>query len=164
MARIVIMTAPRPRSHRPSSDVRCSVGALATLASLLLALGWAPDTRAQGLALPDPTRPPAAFITPPSDTSEAAVEVPVLQSVIIADGRRGAIISGEYVPLGGRYRDGRLAQVGDAWVVLRGTDGVQTLRLYPAVQRRTESPREPAPGGAGKSGSNSTRIESKVAR
>lgn len=112
-------------------------GALLLLAVLVvLGAGAAGSARAQGAALADPTRPPAALLAGPAETPGAAAEVPLLQSVVISDGRRGAIISGQYVALGGRVGDARLARVEPSGVVLRGPGGELSLPLFPDVRKQ----------------------------
>jgi MSHA biogenesis protein MshK len=90
---------------------------------------------AQDAALPDPTRPPAAPLPAVTGSPAVAEDALRLQSVIISEGRRGAIIGGEYVALGGRVGDARLTRVEPSGVVLRGPAGEVTLPLFPAVRK-----------------------------
>ena len=74
----------------------------------LAALWLCASAQAQGLD--DPTRPPPGFrggagATRPAGSPEGLV----LQSVIISDTNRSAIISGEHVALGGKIGAARLA-------------------------------------------------------
>lgn len=83
--------------------------------------------------LPDPTRPPAAIMIP--DGMGAIEETPSgLQSVIISNKRRAAIIDGETVELGEKHGDARLIEVNETGVVLRGAQGRQVLTLFPGVK------------------------------
>ena len=86
--------------------------------------------------LPDPTRIPAEIMAPP--TRQAASSSSGLQSVIIAPGRRAAIINGQTVEQGGKYGDARLVQVNEGSVVLRGPQGKRVLTLFPGVMIRKE--------------------------
>jgi MSHA biogenesis protein MshK len=82
----------------------------------------------------DPTRIPAEISAPPAAGGEAAAPDSGLQSVIIAPGRRVAIINGRTVELGGKYGDARLIEVNENSVVLRGPQGKQVLTLFPGVE------------------------------
>ena len=85
-------------------------------------------------ALPDPTRPPAAFYEPANDAGE--VTGPVLQSVVIpVKGRPVAVISGQQVTLGGRYGESRLIRLSESEAVLQGPAGVERLPLTAAVTK-----------------------------
>lgn len=85
--------------------------------------------------LPDPTRPPAAIMTPSAEGGSPAEEASSgLQSIIISKKRRAAIIDGETVELGGKHGDARLIEVTEGSVVLTGPQGRQVLRLFPGVR------------------------------
>lgn len=82
----------------------------------------------------DPTRPPAAF-----DRGQGAAAVgtgPMLQSVLIASGRSEAIISGQTVRLGEKFGDAQVIKITDTEVVLRNGKELQTLRLFPSIEKR----------------------------
>jgi len=89
--------------------------------------------------LPDPTRPPA-FLFAPIDGEAAATEGAkgglVLQSVLIAPGRRTAIIGGRHVTIGERVGDFTLVRVDETEVLLRGPEGSRTLKLFPDSEKR----------------------------
>lgn len=89
--------------------------------------------------LPDPTRPPA-FLFAPVDSDAAATERSkaglVLQSVLIAPGRRTAIIGGRHLAIGDRLGDLTLVRVEETEVLLRGPEGSRTLRLFPDADKR----------------------------
>ena len=90
--------------------------------------------------LPDPTRPPASIA---SETTDAPRR-PVLQSIIIKGNSRAAIIDGERVELHGKFREARVARITESEVVLRSASGVETLKMYPDVEKtvkRAEAPR-----------------------
>ena len=105
----------------------------------ILAIGiaaWAAGgTFAQTLA--DPTRPPSGFS---ADGGAAPAAAPgamlVLQSVLIGDTARSAIISGEHVLLGQKIGGSRLVKVGETEVVLLEGKAHRTLKLFPAVDKR----------------------------
>ncbi|MBI2313151.1 MAG: hypothetical protein HYU77_11685 [Betaproteobacteria bacterium] len=97
-------------------------------------------------ALPDPTRPPPGVAVPgPTPGIGAAPAGPVLQSVYLSATRRAAIIDGQVVELGGKLGDARLIKVSESEAVLKGPEGMQTLRLFPSVEKRALTP-EPAKG------------------
>ncbi len=104
-----------------------------------LALGCFSAAWAQ--ALPDPTRPPAAWLAAQPKAagapSGADVEsVPQLQSLLIGPSRRYAIIDGQLVGVGDMFNDARVVAVRSTEVVLRSERGTQTLKLFPDVEKR----------------------------
>lgn len=87
-------------------------------------------------ALFDPTTPPMAMM-PGGDGGLAEPAGPVLQSVLLSPGRKIAVISGQSVRVGGKFGDATLIKVSDHEAVLRNGDGtLQTLKMYPAVEKR----------------------------
>jgi len=102
----------------------------ATLAFALA--GAACASQAQPLA--DPTRPPTS-VAPRAANESAGAGGPRLQSVLISGTRRLAVIDGVTVPLGGRFDGGTVVAIDEAEVKLRHGDGIQTLKLYPGVER-----------------------------
>lgn len=98
---------------------------------MLLALGM--PCRAEGLV--DPTRPPAEFLAPQPGGAEGKGGAPVLQSVIISPQRKAAVINGQTVSLGDSFGDARLVKITESEVVLRSGETVQTLKLFPAVEK-----------------------------
>lgn len=105
------------------------------LALLLACLPAA--TLAQALA--DPTRPPRA-----GELSPQAAGHGVLQSVLIAGSLREAIISGRVVHVGERYGEAEVVKIDEGEVVLRGAQGLQTLKLYPGIETRHMAGKLPA--------------------
>ncbi len=105
---------------------------LVGLVALWLAAG------AQAQVLGDPTRPPAGQRGSGSVGGRAAGDPAglVLESIIISDTNRSAIISGEHVMLGGRIGQARLVKVSEAAVVLLTGDSRRTLKLFPGVHKR----------------------------
>ena len=87
--------------------------------------------------LPDPTRPPAELGAPAIAVVHSG---PVLQSVLISPERKTAIISGETISLGGQYRKGRVVKISESEVVLNNGGNLQTLRLFPEVEKKTSYP------------------------
>lgn len=85
--------------------------------------------------LPDPTRPPV-------EAGEASGETrpstgPILQSVLISPHRKAAIIDGKTVLLGERFEGGVLVGIGEGEATLRTGGELKTLKLFPAVIKRT---------------------------
>jgi len=95
------------------------------LAAATLAAGSA---RAQ--ALTDPTRPPA-YVAPGAAAEQG--NGTQLQSVLIAAGRRIAVINGNAVPLGGTIGDARVVKITESEVVLRRGDETEVLKMFPGV-------------------------------
>lgn len=88
--------------------------------------------------LPDPTRPPGDLFVSAGRAAEK--EPSGLQSVIIAPGRRAAIINGQTVELGDKIGDERLIEVDEHSVVLRGKQGRQVLTMFPEVKMKKKTP------------------------
>ena len=92
----------------------------------------------QAQDLPDPTRPPAV-LTAPSGPDAAVAAGPQLQSVLIAPhegGRRIAVIDGQTLRLGDKYKGALLASMSDTEVVLVQGKQRQVLKLFPAPTPR----------------------------
>ena len=109
----------------------------ACLACLALAMASA------AAAMNDPTRPPASLTESPGLRA-----APVLQSVIIGKGTRAAIIDGERVEIGGRFREARVVKITEDEVVLREDGTTQVLKMFPDVEKKSAkaSAVKPPPG------------------
>ena len=108
-----------------------------TITALLAALASA---AAQAAPFADPTRPPNAAPEAASGVA-AAAEGPRLESVLIAPNRRIAVISGQAVPLGGKYGEARLVRVSESEVVLQNGGQRETLKLFPGVEKKSRPAR-----------------------
>lgn len=111
-------------------------GAIA-LGLLCGALAAAPWALAQGFI--DPTRPSSVPASPQGAHTADYVAGPVLQSVLIAPGRRVAIISGQTVRLGETFGAARLEKISAGEVVLRTGTKLQTLKLFPGFEKQPGS-------------------------
>ncbi len=87
-----------------------------------------------GAGLPDPMRPPPALAA--ADGAAVDVALPVLQSVMLSPSRKMAIISGQTVALGDSYQGARLVKINESEVVLRNGSEVQTLKLFPDLEKQ----------------------------
>jgi hypothetical protein len=112
----------------------------ANLAACVAGLAFA---AASAAAMNDPTRPPASFTEAPATGVRGE---PVLQSVIIGKGTRAAIIDGERVELGGRFRDSRVVKITEDEVMLSEDGATRVLRMYPDVEKKTAKARDGAAG------------------
>lgn len=101
---------------------------------------WSLACTATGHAetLPDPTRPPDLLGAGRNDDA-AAASGPVLQSVLIAPGRREAIISGKTVRPGDKFGDARVVRIVESEVVLRNGKSLLTLKIFPGIEKRLSS-------------------------
>jgi MSHA biogenesis protein MshK len=108
---------------------------IALLAALFMT---AAPARAQ--ALVDPMRPATA---PGGEVAVAHSSGPVLEQVILGEGRRFAVISGRKVALGDRVGDARIVAIGPDQVTLRGGT-TQVLRMFPRADRKSAG-NAPAP-------------------
>lgn len=107
---------------------------------LLFALTLAPWVAGQTMS--DPTRPPASFRSGQETSFQSAPAGPALQSVLVAPGRKMAIISGQTVSLGEKFGDARVVKITESEVTLSGSNGVQTLKLFPGVEIHEASNRK----------------------
>lgn len=90
--------------------------------------------------LPDPTRPPAWIFgadgMPGTVLGQGSTESPSsgLQSTIISESRRAAIIDGKTVEMGETHGKARLVEVNEGSVVLRTAQTRRVLTLFPDVK------------------------------
>jgi len=89
---------------------------------------------AQGLTI-DPTRPPVGYLATEADAGEPGGGL-MLQSVLISQTQKAAIINGVLVKLGAKYGDAVLTRVAENEVVLRSGGVNRVLKLYPGVDKR----------------------------
>ena len=88
-------------------------------------------------AIEDPTRPPPGLGAIASHAG--GDDALVLESVLISDASRSAIISGKHVMLGGRIGSARLVKVNEGAVVLVIGGTQRRLELYPGVHKRSDA-------------------------
>ncbi len=113
-------------------------GCAAALSAVLLAGLWGIGV-SRGEVLPDPTRPPAGALAP-GGAEAAGPPRPVLQSVIISGRNRSALINGRMVRAGDKVGDAVLVRIGESAVVLRSGKTLQTVKLFPGVEKRPAAP------------------------
>ena len=101
--------------------------------SFILALVEYP---ARGENLTDPTRPPLVVEAPASSAAGTSASTLILQSVLISPRHKIAIINGETVKLGGMYGTARVVKISESGVVLNVDGSLQTLRLFPGVEKK----------------------------
>lgn len=94
---------------------------------------------ARGFA--DPTRPP--YSGQALGPEESPVAGPELQSVLISATRNFAVINGQTVPLGGKFRDATLTRITETGVELRNGSRIEVLRLFPQVHKKSLPGDEP---------------------
>jgi MSHA biogenesis protein MshK len=107
------------------------------LRTAVLALLQIAGASAFAEALADPTRPPAILTQDahPDGKAPAPASGPVLQSILISPTRVVAIISGETVKQGDKYGDSRVVKISEGEVVLRSGSQLQTLKLFPDIEK-----------------------------
>ena len=108
------------------------VQAMAAAAALLLSAG----STAQ--ALTDPTRPPLDLMS--AAGAGTAPRTP-LQSILLSSVRKGAIINGQYVPLGGTYGKATLVRITATEVTLKSDGALEVLMLYPPMEKTSAASR-----------------------
>lgn len=107
---------------------------LAQACSAAIGLALCAGSLAQ--ALTDPTRPPLDLLT---TAAPGAAQRTPLQSILLSSARKGAIISGRYVPLGGTYGKARLVGITATEVTLKSDQGLEVLQLYSTMEKTTEA-------------------------
>jgi MSHA biogenesis protein MshK len=103
---------------------------------LLLAAALLAPRFALAAPFVDPTRPP--LIEVPSAPAGQPLG-PRLESVLIAPDRRIAVINGQQLTVGGKVSGSEVVRITESEVVLRGTEGTQTLKLVPEFAKRAPS-------------------------
>ena len=85
--------------------------------------------------LPDPTRPPAELnvVAGPAGNVE---DKWVLQSVLLSPSIKSAIIGGQTVDFGERYRGAQLVKISETEVVLQTGSALRTLKLFPDLVKQ----------------------------
>lgn len=111
------------------------------MSARLVAMAWLAAPLMAGAqshaGLADPTRPPLEILqqmAPGSVPVPAATQKPVLQSVLVGKGHEGreiAVIDGEIVRKGQKFRGAVLEDVGPNEVVLRRGNQREKLVLFP---------------------------------
>jgi len=129
-------------NHAPMASVLCAC-------SCAVALTFAGFAFADNL--PDPTLPPASIgRTPEGPPPAPGAAAPVLQSVLISPTRRVAIINGQTVKQGDKIGDARVVRITEGTVVLRSDKEMQTLKLFPGIEKQRSAGRaDAAPGTSG---------------
>ncbi|MCX7142495.1 MAG: MSHA biogenesis protein MshK [Proteobacteria bacterium] len=110
--------------------------------SAAVALALCTGSAAQ--ALVDPTRPPldlmgSAGVSATGD-AEGASPRPRLESILLSSARKGAIINGQYVALGGAYGKATLVGITPTNVTLRTDKKLDVLQLYPSMEKDSAAP------------------------
>lgn len=121
--------------------------ALAILAATTLSL----PAGSAAQALTDPTRPPlelmkAAIEDGATGSAKRAAPRPRVESILLSSARKGAIINGQYVALGGTYGKAKLVRIAPTEVTLKSDQGLEVLQLYPPLEKTSA-----ASGAEGKS-------------
>lgn len=95
--------------------------------------------------LSDPMRPPNAA---PAESNAQAVTGPVLQSILFARNRWYAVIDGQQVRLGEKFRNATLVDLTVSEATLRGAGTTTVLKLYPESRKGPDRPGiQPIPTG-----------------
>lgn len=88
---------------------------------------------AHAQTLSDPTRPPNAPAAGPGDAGPVGTQ---LQSVLISQGRRLAIINGNTVALGEMVGEAKVVKITETEVVLQKGNDKEVLTLYPGIEKQ----------------------------
>ena len=108
--------------------------AIMAAAALLLSAGSAAQE------LTDPPRPPlelmrATVAGAAAGATDGAAPRPRVNSILLSSARNGAIINGQYVPLGGTYGKASLVKITATEVTLKTDQGLEVLQLYPPMEK-----------------------------
>lgn len=106
---------------------------------LLAACGLAAQLASAEEIFRDPTRPPSSLYAPTLNATEEWVETQagsILQSIRKSNGRYTAVINGETVIVGSKIGDARVVKIRETEVILKTADSLQTLKLFPDVEKR----------------------------
>lgn len=102
-----------------------------------------------GETLPDPTRPPAAWLARDAAADPAAGGRRLQTVVLPRRGKPVAVIGGQRVALGEAYGEAKVIRITEKEVVLQGPEGREVLELVPEVEKRPAPRAKPAaPAGA----------------
>jgi MSHA biogenesis protein MshK len=100
-------------------------------------------------ALQDPMRPPGFAASSAADSAVSFPLGPVLQSTLLSNGRRIAMIDGKPMKIGDKIGDARILAIDPASVTLREGRTTRVLELFHGVQV-TNPKAEEKPVSAGK--------------
>ncbi len=116
---------------------------------LALALTWGPaGSFAQTLS--DPMRPPAFAAPAGTAEGEPSAGALVLQSTLMSEGRRIAMIGGKPVKVGDRIGEARIVAIEPTSVTLREGASDRVLELYQGVDITRPKAQEPNDARKGK--------------
>lgn len=109
-------------------------GVIAMALALALALGSGPCLSQNLQALSDPMRPPG-FVAPANAAGgeQALGGGLVLQSTLLSQGRRIAMIDGKPMRVGDRIGHARIVSIDPGAVTLRESNKTRVLQLYPGT-------------------------------
>lgn len=119
--------------------LRKAAGGAMIKGMLLIGLMYLAVSLATAENLPDPTRPPSDFMMNQEHAETNVTAGPVLQSVLISPHRTVAIISGQTLKLGDKFGEAQVVKITENEVVLRTGRNLQTLRLFPTIEKRLNS-------------------------
>jgi MSHA biogenesis protein MshK len=108
--------------------IAARIGVIAV--ALAMAPGWGPCL---AQALSDPMQPPA-FASPAAAGEQAWGGGLVLQSTLLSNGRRIAMIDGKPMKVGDRIGGARITSIDPGAVTLREANTTRVLKLYPGVE------------------------------
>lgn len=105
-----------------------------------------PLSIAHAQVLIDPTRPPMSVARP--GAVEEAPPASQLQSILISNRRRLAVINGNTVALGDKIGDARVVKITETEVVLKTGEETEVLKMYPGIEKQPVKRGSAARGGS----------------
>ena len=102
--------------------------------------------------LRDPTQPPAQASMSTASGAPALSGGPQLQSIIVSEGRKLALIDGGTYRVGDKIAAATVAAISGNEVTLRGPEGTKVLKLVPSLQKTTTKLKVESGSVAGREG------------
>ncbi len=86
--------------------------------------------------VPDPTRPPEAWLVPGPASGGPITTDSGIQTVILRPGgKSAAVINGQYVSLGDMIGDKQVIKITESEVVLKSDTGREIIKVMPSVEK-----------------------------
>jgi MSHA biogenesis protein MshK len=105
-----------------------------SLRTFVFAVALLAASAAGAQALVDPTRPPNAPVG--GEAPEAVPGGTQLQSILISQRHKLAMINGTTVPVGGMVGEAKVVKITETEVTLQRGSETEVLKLYPGIEKQ----------------------------
>lgn len=103
------------------------------ISRLLVVLAGSGSVLAQ---VPDPTRPPDAWLTPgPKGSVSAPVDSGVQTVILRPGGKSAAVINGRFIAVGEMIGDKQVIRITESEIVLKTATGNEIIKVIPAIEK-----------------------------